>query len=171
MLAAHAQWTDFTNASIGGAAGNITVSESNVDDIILGIDREIAEAHGEKLADRNGKFIIWRPTDFEKLAKYASAQGFNTADDTLKNGIKNGFKYLGFEHYRSNFHASGHLFGGVKKVNHCGICKSTYGKMYETVDPVVGGAQISGIGLNTRIDYAFEAWVNMKPVLFDITVA
>lgn len=171
MLAAHAQWTNFTNADIGGAAGSITVSESNVDDIIRGIKREIREAHGEPMMNRNGAFIIWRPADFEKLEAYANAQGFNTADDSLKNGIKQGFKYLGVEHYTSGFIAAGHLFGGVKKLFHCGICKSTYGKMFETVDPVVGGAQISGVGLNSRIDHAFEAWVKVKPILFDITVS
>jgi hypothetical protein len=37
MLAEHAQWTNFDNASIGGAAGNITVSSSNIDDIIRGL--------------------------------------------------------------------------------------------------------------------------------------
>src|SRR3990167_4362741 len=40
-LAQHASWTDFDNASIGGAAGNITVSASNIDDIIRGVKREI----------------------------------------------------------------------------------------------------------------------------------
>ncbi|NOQ68316.1 hypothetical protein GQ568_02650 [Patescibacteria group bacterium] len=171
MLAEHAQFTNFDNASIGGAARNITVSESNIDDLIRGMKREIIEAHGEKLSNRNGMFIVWRAADFEKLEAYANAQGFNTADDSLKNGIKNGFKYLGVEHYVSNFHTANHLFGGVKKVFHCGICKSTYGKMYETVDPVVGGAQISGIGINSRIDYAFKAWNNVTAVLFDILVA
>ena len=171
MLAAHADWTNFTNASIGGAAGDITVSESNVNDIIRGMKREIREAHGENRMNRNGAFIVWRPADFEKLEAYANAQGFNTADDSLKNGIKQGFKYLGIENYSSGFIAAGHLFGGVKNCVSCGICKSTYGKMYETIDPVVGGKQISGVGLNSRIDYAFETWVNIKPIIYDITVS
>lgn len=34
VLAQHASWTDFDNASIGGVAGNITVTASNIDDII-----------------------------------------------------------------------------------------------------------------------------------------
>jgi hypothetical protein len=41
MYAAHSQFTDFDNASIGGSAGNITVSETNIDDIIRGMKREI----------------------------------------------------------------------------------------------------------------------------------
>lgn len=171
MLAAHASWTNFDNASIGGAAGNITVSESNVDDIISGIVREIREANGEALLEKNGGFIIWRAADFEKVQKYASAQGFNTADDVLKNGIKQGFKYGGLEHYSTNKNASGHLFAGVKKAFHVGIVKSTYGLMTEVMNPVVSGAQISGIGLETRIDYKFNAWTKMAPVLFDVLVA
>lgn len=171
MLAAHAEWTNFDNASIGGAAGNITVSESNVDDIISGIVREIREANGENLLERNGGFIIWRPADFEKVQKLASSQGFNTADNVLENGIKQGFKYGGLEHYSSNKIAAGHLFGGVKKAFHAGIVKSTYGKVVEITNPVVSGAQISGIGLESRVDYKFKAWANVAPVLFDILVA
>jgi len=171
MLAAHAQWTNFDNASIGGAAGNITVSESNIDDIIAGIAREIREANGEAKMERDGAFIIWRAADFEKVQKYAAAQGFSTADDVLKNGIKQGFTYMGFEHYSSNKHAAGHLFAGVKKAFHLGIVKSTYGLMTEVMNPVVGGAQISGIGLESRVDYKFKAWNNVAPVLFDVLVA
>lgn len=171
MLASHASFTNFTNASIGGAAGNITVSESNIEDIITGIKREIREAKAGKLANRNGIFIIWRPADFELLEKYAAAQGFATADRILINGADKGVKLFGVENYYSNLTASGHLFAGVKSVFHCGICKSTYGDVVETDDPVVGGGQISGLGLISRLDYAFKAWNNTSAVLFDITVA
>lgn len=75
MLAAHASWTNFDNASIGGAAGNIDVSTNNIDDIIRGVKREIREANGEALMDRNGVFIIWRAADFEKLEAFVQAQG------------------------------------------------------------------------------------------------
>lgn len=168
MLAAHAGWTDFTNASIGGAAGTITVSESNIEDIITGIKREIRKAKGGKRANRNGIFIIWTPDQFELLEKYAAAQGFSTADRILINGADRGFKLFGIEHYYSNLIAAGHAFGGVKKMMTCGICKSTFGQVYEIEDPVVSGAQISGIGIISRIDFGFETWVNSKPVLFDI---
>lgn len=171
MLASHAQWTNFDNASIGGAAGNITVSESNIDDIITGMQREIREANGDAVMERDGAFIIWRAADFEKVQKYAAAQGFSTADDVLKNGIKQGFRYLGVEHYSSNKHAAGHVFGGVKKAFTLGIVKSTYGLMTEIMNPVVSGAQISGVGLESRVDYKFKAFANMAPVLFDILVA
>lgn len=171
MYANHAEYTDFDNASIGGAAGNITVSESNIDDIIRGMKREIREANGDSMLERNGAFIVWRPADFEKVEAYAQANGFSTADGALKDGTNQGFKFMGVEHYSSNKLASGHLFGGVKKVLHLGICKSTYGKVNEIEDPVVSGGQISGLGINSRVDFKFKAWSKVAPVLFDILVA
>lgn len=171
MLAEHAQWTNFDNASIGGAAGNITVAVTNIKSIITGIKREIREAGGGKMLAKNGGFIIWREADFEKVEQLASSEGYNTADDALKNGIKQGFKYLGMEHYSSSYHTSGHVFAGVKKAFAVGIIQATYGRVKEIVNPVVGGAQISGIGLETRIDSKFKAWTKMIPVLFDVLVA
>lgn len=171
MLAEHAQFTNFDNAAIGGTAGNITVSLSNIKNIITGMKREIREAKGGKMAARNGMFIIWREADFELVEQLASSEGFNTADDALKNGIKQGFRYMGVEHYSSVFHTAGHLFGGVKKAVTVGIVKSTYGRVKTITNPVVSGAQISGIGLETRIDRKFKAWTKMVPVTFDILVA
>jgi len=171
MLAEHAQWTNFDNASIGGSAGNITVATSNIKKIITGIKREIREAGGGEMMARNGAFIIWREADFELVETLASSEGFNTADDALKNGIKQGFKYMGVEHYSSSKHTSGHVFAGVKKAFAVGVCKSTYGKVKTIVNPVVSGAQISGIGLESRIDSKFKAWTKMVPVLFDVLVA
>ena len=171
MYANHAEYTDFDNASIGGGAGNITVSESNVDDIIRGVKREIREANGETLMDRNGAFFVWRPADFEKLEAYVQAQGFSTADGALKDGTNQGFRYMGVEHYSSNKMTAGHLFAGVKKALHLGICKSTYGKVNEIEDPVVSGGQISGLGINSRVDFKFKAWAKVAPVLFDVLVA
>lgn len=171
MLAEHAQFTDFDNASIGGAAGNITVSESNIDDIIRGIKREIREANGEDLMDRNGVFIIWRPADFEKLEAYAQAQGFSTADGALKDGTSQGFKYMGVEHYSSNKGTSGHLFGGVKKLLHLGIVKSTYGQVVVDSEPATADGALSAIAVIMRVDFKFKAWNKTAPVLFDILVA
>jgi len=171
MLAEHAQWTNFDNASIGGSAGNITVAISNIKNIITGMKREIREAKGGKKAARDGMFIIWREADFELVEQLAASEGYNTQDDALKNGIKQGFKYMGVEHYSSVFHTSGHLFGGVKKAMMVGIVKSTYGRVKTIINPVVSGAQISGIGLETRIDRKFKAWTKNVPVVFDILVA
>lgn len=171
MLASHASWTNFDNASIGGSAGNITVAESNIDDIITEMKTAIRTAGGKDMAARNGMFIIWREADFAKVERLAASQGFNTADNVLNNGIMQGFKYLGVEHYSTSFNASGHIFGGVKKAFHVGVVKSTYGKMKQIVNPVVSGAQISGLGLESRVDYKFNAWTKMVPILFDILVA
>lgn len=171
MLLTHAQWTNFDNASIGGGAGNITVSLSNVKDVITGVKREIREAGGGEKAARNGIFIQWREADFELVEKLAASEGFNTADDALKNGIKQGFKYLGVEHYSTSKNVSGHVFAGVKKALDCYVVKSTFGKVKTIVNPVVSGAQISGVGLEAHIDREFIAWTKNVPVLFDVLVA
>ena len=170
MLASHASWTNFDNASIGGSAGNITVATSNIDDIVVEIKTAIRNAGGGELANRNGIFIQWREEDFAKVERLAASQGFNTADNVLNNGIKQGFSYLGVEHYSTSKNVSGHVFAGVKKAFHVGIVKSTYGKMKQIINPVVSGAQISGLGLESRIDYKFNAWTKMAPVLFDVLV-
>lgn len=174
MLAEHAQWTNFDNASIGGAAGNITVAISNIKSIITGIKREIREAGGGDLLARNGGFIVWREADYELVEQLASSEGFNTADEVLTNGlsqVNGGFKYMGMYHYSSSKHTAGHVFAGVKKAFMVGIVKSTYGKVKTLINPVVSGAQISGIGLESRVDRKFKAWTKMVPVLFDVLVA
>jgi len=171
MLAEHAQWTNFDNASIGGAAGNITVSISNIKTIIAKIKEAIRTAGGAEMANRNGIFIQWREADYTLVELLASSEGFNVADDALKNGIKQGFKYLGVEHYSTAKNVSGHVFAGVKKAFWAIVVKDTYGKMKQITNPVVGGAQISGVGLESRIDRKFKAWNKVTPVLFDVLVA
>lgn len=170
MLGEHAQWTNFDNASIGGGAGNITVAASNIDDIIRGIKREIREADGEELMDRNGVFIVWRAADFEILEAYVQANGFSTADGALKDGTSQGFKYMGVEHYSSNKHTAGHVFAGVKKQFHLGICKSTYGQVVVDQEPATADGAVSGIGVISRVDFKFKAWAKTVPVLFDVLV-
>lgn len=168
IYAQHAQLTDFDNASIGGAAGNITVSTSNIDDIITGIQREISEAKGDTLYERNGGFIVWRPADFEKLQSFMMANGFSTADNALKGGVKGGIDYMGMTHYRSNLLTAGHVIAGVKKVYHLGILRDTYGAIVvNEKDPGL----VSGISVTSRIDIGVKAWTKTKPVLFDVLVA
>lgn len=168
IYAQHAQLTDFDNASIGGAAGNITVSTSNIDDIITGIQREISEAKGDTLFERNGGFIVWRPADFEKLQSFMMANGFSTADNALKGGVKGGIDYMGMTHYRSNLLTSGHVLAGVKGVYHLGILRDTYGAIVvNEKDPGL----VSGISVTSRIDIGIKAWAKTKPVLFDVLVA
>lgn len=173
MLAEHAQWTNFDNASIGGAAGNITVSLSNIKLIVTKMKEAVRTAGGADMADRNGLFIQWREADFTLVEQLASSEGFNTADDALQNGIKQGFRYLGVEHYSTSKNVAGHVFGGVKKTFMCGVVKSTYGKVKTIVNPYVSSLPgvISGIGLESRIDRKFKAWNKVTPVLFDILVA
>lgn len=171
MLAEHGQWTNFDNVSIGGVAGNIVVTDVNIDDVIRGMKREIREANGENLMDRNGLFIVWTPTAFEKLEAYAQAQGFSTADGALKNGTNQGFVYMGVSHYSSNKITAGHSFGGVKKTFHLGICKSTYGQVVIDSEPATVGGAVSAIAVIMRVDFKFKAWAKMVPVLFDILVA
>jgi hypothetical protein len=171
MLGQHAQWTNFDNESIGGSAGNITVSDTNIVKIVNGLKREIREAKGENLFNRNGGFIVWRPADFELIESYAAATGFMTADQVLRNGTNQGFQYLGFRHYSSNAIASGHLFGGVRGVFHAGIVRGTYGQVITVDEPATAEGAVSAVGVISRVDYKFKAWNKTKPVLFDINVA
>lgn len=174
MLAEHAQWTnlgDIGGGVLGAGSTAITVSLSNVKAMIASVKQIIRTAGGGEMAARNGIFIQWREADYTLVELLASSEGFNTADDALKNGIKQGFRYLGVEHYSTSKNVSGHVFAGVKKCFHAIVVKDTYGKMKQIVNPVVSGAQISGIGLESRIDRKFKAWNKVTPILFDINVA
>ena len=171
MLAAHATWTDFTNTAIGGSAGNITVSASNIDDIIRGVKREVGEANGQRLADRNGMFIVWRYADMELLEQFAQANGFNLADKALKNGVKGGYFFMGMYHYVSNSHTAGHLFGGVRKLFHLGILRATNGQVVIDEEPATADGPLSGTGVVSRMDWAYKVWTNVLPLLFDIQVS
>lgn len=174
MLLEHAQWTNLGDVG-GGVLGSgttaITISLGNIKQIIANVKTQIRTAGGAELLARNGGFIQWREADYEKVEMLATSEGFNTADDALKNGIKQGFKYMGLEHYSTSKNVAGHVFAGVKKTFVVGIVKSTYGRMKTVVNPVVSGAQISGVGLESRVDLKFKAWTKMVPVLFDINVA
>ena len=164
----YALLTAFDNTKLGGAAGNITVTASNVDDIIRGMIREINLAKGGALYERNGAFIVWRPADFEVLTAFMQANGFSTADTALSGGVKGGVNYMGVTHYQSTLLTAGHLVGGVKKLWHLGILRDTYGAiMVNEKDP----GNVSGISIVSRIDIKCKAWNKTKPVLFDIQVA
>jgi hypothetical protein len=174
MLAEHPQWTNLGDAGggvIGTGTSTITVSISNIKSIISYVKQSIRNAGGADLANRNGIFIQWREQDFTLVELLASSEGFSTADNVLGNGIAQGFKYLGVEHYSTSKNAANHVFAGVKKTFMAIVVKDTYGKMKQLVNPVVSGAQISGIGLESRIDRKFKAWNKVTPILFDINVA
>lgn len=173
MLATHASFTNFGDTG-GGVLGlsstAITVSATNIDDIIRGIKREIRKANGQAMLDRYGGFIVWRPEDFELLEAFAQANGFVVADGALKDGTNQGFRYMGMEHYSSNKYTAGHVFAGVKGLLHLGICKSTYGQIVIDQEPATVDGAVSGIGVVSRVDYKFKVWTKVLPVLFDVNV-
>lgn len=172
VLAQHASWTNFDNASIGGGAGNITVSASNIDDIIRGIKREIREANGQMLMNQNGVGIVWRASDFEILEAFVQANGFTTADQALKEGTVEGLRYLGVDHYWSNDHAAGHLFAGVKKVQRLGILRGTYGRAH-TIDFPAGDTNtyLSGQSFYSRVDIGHLTPTSQAGLVFDVLVS
>ena len=174
MMSAYTQMTVFDNSFVGGVganpAGQITVSAANVDDIIRGIKRQIRKAKGQTLMNRNGVFIVWRPEDFEILEAYVQANGFSTADTALKQGTDEGFRYMGVDHYSTNMNTANHIIGGVKKVLHLGICRSTYGQVVTVDEPATSGGAVSAIAVISRIDYKYKVWTKTKPVIFDIQV-
>jgi hypothetical protein len=145
----------------------ITVSATNIDDIIRAVKREILTANGQDLAARNGIFIVWRPADFELLEAFVQANGFTSADTALKNGTVAGLHYMGVDHYVSNDLTSTHVFAGVKKLMTIGILSTTYGKLVVTEDPGLK----SGFGFVSRVDFGTLIPTNYLPCLFDINVS
>jgi hypothetical protein len=171
MLANNAMWTNFDAGTLAtGTASTVTIDVdiNNIFKIIGRMKTKISEANGDKLAGRNGYFIIWLPTQFEILEEFAAANGYNTADYALKNGISAGFIYRGVLHLKSNKHDSNHVFGGVRKVFALGICKSTYGDVQFVNEPATAEGALSAIGVVSRIDWEYKQWTNSKGLVFDI---
>ncbi|WP_395019800.1 hypothetical protein [Dongia sp.] len=176
VLAQHAAWTnigdDGNGNIVSGSTTAITVSPTNIDDIIRGLKRIIRKANGHRKAGRNGIFIVWRPEDFEILEAFVQANGFSTADQALKNGTDVGMPYMGVYHYYSNDLTAGHLFAGVRNLFNVGICKSTFGKVTKVIHPAgSSGGNLSGIGMHTRVDMKTKAWAKDATLIYDINVA
>lgn len=155
-LATHASWADFGAGDLANTSANdttqITVSSTNIDDIIRAVKRYVYSKNGADLASQYGFFIVWRPEDYELLEAFVQANGFNEADMALKNGIAIGMNYMGVNHYMSTKHTANHLFAGVRKVGKTmGILRGTYGKAKFIEDP----GNVSGLGIVTRIDHGF----------------
>lgn len=169
----YASLTAFDNTELGGAAGDITATASNIDDIIRAIEKKIYTANGGREYTRNGGFIIWDPKRFELVRSFAMANGFNSADMALTataTGV-GGFNYMGFTHYVSNSltteTSTTHIIAGVKKMYHLGILSTTYGEIIiDEKDP----NRQSGIGIISRVDYKGKAWTNIKPLIYDVQV-
>jgi len=172
VLAQYASWTTFDNASIGGAAGNIPVTASNIDDIIRGVKREVREANGGSKMNQYGVGFVWRAADFELLEAFVQANGFTTADKALKEGTVEGLHYLGADHYWSNEHTAGHVFAGVKKIQRLGILRGTYGRAH-TIDFPASSENnfLSGQAYYSRVDVGHLTPTAHAGLLFNVTVA
>lgn len=172
VLARHASWTDFDNASIGGGAGNIPVTASNIDDIIRGVKREIREANGGSMMREHGVGFVWRATDFELLEAFTQANGFSTSDKFLVEGTLEGLHYLGADHYWSNEHTAGHVFAGVKKIERLGILSATYGQSHVIPFPAAdSNTFFSGKAFYSRVDIGHLTPAAHSGILFDVLVA
>ena len=175
VLAQHASWTNIGEsggAITSGVTSAITVSASNVDDIIRGIKRIIRVANGQSRMRQYGVFIIWRAADFELLEAFVQANGFSLADIALKDGTVEGFRYMGVEHYWSNDHTAGHLFAGVKKTQKTGILRSLYGKMMTQDFPAgSSGGILSGTLFYSRVDIGHLTPTNWATTVYDVNVA
>lgn len=172
VLARHASWTDFDGASIGGGAGNITVSASNIDDIIRGVKREIREANGQSMMNMNGVGFVWRAADFEYLEAFTQANGFASADAALKEGTVEGLHYLGADHYWSNDHTANHVFAAVKKIERLGILRGTYGQAHTIPFPAADtNTFLSGKAFYSRIDIGHLTPTAHSGLEFDVMVA
>jgi len=172
-LGQHGSWTDFgvTDLANTGAddTSTITVSATNIDDIIRAVKRKLYENNGVEFAVENGVFFVWRPEDFELLEGFVQANGFNEADIALKNGIpvSKGFNYLGATHYLSTSHTANHVFAGIKRQGELGILNHTFGQAKFIEDP----AKLSGLGIVSRIDYGFNWPTQLAEFFVDVNVA
>lgn len=175
VLGQHASWTNFGDLG-GGAVGlgssAITVTASNIDDIIRGIKREIRNGNGQAKMNENGVGFVWRAADFELLEAFVQANGFVTADQALKEGTVEGLHYLGADHYWSNDYTAGHVMAGVKKVQRLGILRGTYGRAH-TIDFPAGDTNtyLSGQSFYSRVDIGHLTPTSLAGIIFDVNVA
>lgn len=77
VLAQHASWVDFGVGDLNNTATDdtalITVSASNIDNLIRAIKRKINLNNGLDLAAENGIFVVWRAQDYEVLEEFMQA--------------------------------------------------------------------------------------------------
>jgi hypothetical protein len=180
-LGNHASWTNLGDTGggvIGLSSTAITVSATNIDDIVRGIIEQIQTANGFNIYQQNGGFAVWRPADWTFLVQFMQANGFYQADLALKGGAYTdkadeaiGVPYMGLYHYVSTLGTTGHVMAGVRKVQKLGLLKSTYGKTYVAEMPASSTAgSLSGTQIHTRVDYGLLVPTNLAPVIYDINV-
>jgi hypothetical protein len=175
VLAQHASWTDFGQETLdSGTTGTtqITVSASNIDDIVRATRREIREGNGQMQMNQFGVGFVWRAADFEFIEAFTQANGFVSADEALKNGTVEGAHYLGVDHFWSNEHTANHVFAGVKKIQRLGILRGTFGRAH-TIDFPAGDTNtyLSGRSYYSRVDIGHLIPTAHVGLLFDINVA
>ncbi len=120
----------------------------------------------------NGVFFVWRPQDFEFLEAFTQANGFSTADTTLKSGTDFGLNYFGASHYWSNDYTAGHIFAGVKRIERLGVLRGTYGKAH--VIPFPAGSSnnfLSGNAYYSRVDIGHLTPGGLSTLVFDVNAA
>lgn len=183
MLAQHASWVDFGATDLSNTGDDdttqITVSASNIDDLIRAIKRKVRVNNGDELAVEHGYFSVWRAQDLELLEAFVQANGFSAADVALKSGVPSSFFYLGMNHYLSTDHTANHLFAGVRKVGKdLGLLRGTWGKVKFLENPATADGELSGLGVVSRLDYGFAfpsdatpATQRVQEMCMDINVA
>ena len=172
VLGQHASWRN-----IGFVAGVWTdnddttgaVDASNVDDLARVIRRIIREQNGASMMARNGAFAVLSPASFEFVEAFAQANGFASADEALKNGLAPQVKYLGITWYVSNDNTEDHVMAGVRKIEHLGILKGTFGRMHKFpgIAGTSGGIQ-SGIAYHSRVDIGHNTPTDHSALVFDV---
>lgn len=172
-LGSFASWTDFGAGDLANTSADdttqITVSATNIDDIIRAVKRKLYANNGVDMAVENGIYIVWRARDFELLEGFVQANGFTEADLALKNGIpvQKGFYYGGVTHYLSNDHTANHVMAGIKRAGKLGILSGTFGQVKFIEDP----GKLSGLGMVSRIDYGFNWPTYLVQFTMDVNVA
>lgn len=174
VLAQHASWTNMGDSAgrIALATTAITVSATNVDDIVRAVIREIRIANGQSLMNENKPFLAWRPADFEFVEAFAQANGFESADRALERGLPPQVTYLGAVHYITNDNAANHMFAGVRKIQRLGILRGTFGRAH-TIDFPAGSTNnnLSGQAYYSRVDIGHLTPGAHTSILFDINLA
>jgi hypothetical protein len=160
---------DLDNTDLGGGAGDITVSVSNIDDIFRLARKEIVENKGLAQLKAKGGFAILDPEKYELAVAYAQANGFRFADDALVGGevpVINGFRV-----YESNLltteTSTTHLLFGVNGAIDLGILNTTFGDiMVDENDP----DNRSGVSIVSRVDYGTKVFTEKANLLVDVQV-
>lgn len=160
---------DNGSGGISLTATQLAVSGTNIDDVVRAIIEQIHVAKGTKQYLANGGFAEWRPSDWTFLTAFMQANGYVFADEALNTGNKGlmGKESMGLYHYLTDSNAN-HIACGVRKIAKLGILNATYGKVYIVEDPAGStGGNISGISVNSRLDYGTLLPAVAKTLTFD----